>query len=196
MSSSCQAVIRQCCQAVIRQFLGNQVALGCLPEVIRQLLGCHQAVTRQSSDSSQAVVRHWSCSCQAVILQLVGRVVKQLTTWKISRCNSYFSWQRLFSSLRWSIWLCIQRWSLYYQHRKNNLIVGRTNILIFCWMKKRKKVLGTVSTNCDFIPFGNYSSLLWVHHSVIRQSVGSCQAIFGKKQLAVRHLSGSHQEIV
>ena len=66
MSSSCQAVIRQCCQAVIRQFLGNQVVLGCLPEVIRQLLGCHQAVTRQSSDSSQALVMQLSGSHLAV----------------------------------------------------------------------------------------------------------------------------------
>ena len=36
---------------------------------------------------------------------------------------------------------------------KTNLIVVRTNILVFGRMKKRKKVLGIVSTNCDFIYF-------------------------------------------
>ena len=82
----------------------------------------------------------------------------------------------------------IQRWSLYFQHRKNNLILEKTNILIFNLIEKRKKSLAQYAPIATLylliITISDYNEamslsmqfrmlMLCSHQIVVKQSTGS-----------------------
>lgn len=82
----------------------------------------------------------------------------------------------------------IQRWSLYFQHRKNNLILEKTNTLIFNLIEKRKKSLAQYAPIATLylltITISDYNEamslsmqfrmlMLCSHQIVVKQSTGS-----------------------